>query len=103
VVTALEMREAPASLRRLVPEQDVPLQLVRWKAPDPAKYRLLFRRVGAKWLWWSRLALDDAALGAIIHDPQVHVFAVADRAVSKWGCSNSISARRARPRSPSSA
>jgi GNAT superfamily N-acetyltransferase len=35
---------------------------------------------GAKWLWWSRLALDDAALGAIIHDPQVHVFAVADRA-----------------------
>ncbi len=80
VVTALEMREAPASLRRLVPEQDVPLQLVRWKAPDPAKYRLLFRRVGAKWLWWSRLALDDAALGAIIHDPQVHVFAVADRA-----------------------
>ena len=80
VVTALEMREAPASLRRLVPEQDVPLQLVRWKAPDLAKYRLLFRRVGAKWLWWSRLALDDAALGAIIHDPQVHVFAVADRA-----------------------
>jgi GNAT superfamily N-acetyltransferase len=76
----LEMREAPASLRRLVPEQDVPLQLVRWKAPDLAKYRLLFRRVGAKWLWWSRLALDDAALGAIIHDPQVHVFAVADRA-----------------------
>ncbi|NMN06610.1 MULTISPECIES: GNAT family N-acetyltransferase [unclassified Novosphingobium] len=80
VVTALDMREAPASLKRLVPEAEVPLQLVRWKAADPAKYRLLYRRVGAKWLWWSRLALDDAALAAIIHDPQVEIYAVADRA-----------------------
>ncbi|MDR6510014.1 GNAT superfamily N-acetyltransferase [Novosphingobium capsulatum] len=80
VVTALEMRSPPPSLKRLVPEADVPLQLVRWKAPDPAKYRLLYRRVGAKWLWWSRLALGDDALAAIVHDPQVEVYAVADRA-----------------------
>lgn len=79
VVTALEMREPPASLKRLVPEADVPLQLVRWKAPDLAKYRLLYRRVGAKWLWWSRLALADDALAAIVHDPCVEVYAVADR------------------------
>lgn len=80
VVTALEMREPPASLKRLVPEAEVSLQLVRWKAPDPAKYRLLYRRVGAKWLWWSRLAMDDAALSAIVGDPAVELYAVADRA-----------------------
>lgn len=80
VVTALEMRAPPASLRRLTPEADVPLQLVRWKAPEPGKYRLLFRRVGAPWLWWSRLALDEPTLATIIHDADVEVYAVADRA-----------------------
>lgn len=80
VVTALEMRAPPPSLKRPVPEADVPLQLVRWKTPEPEKYRMLFRRIGAKWLWWSRLALDDAALAAITHDPAVEVYAVADRA-----------------------
>lgn len=80
VVTALEMREKPAALRRLVPEGDVPVQLVRWDAPAIAKYRMLYRRVGAPWLWWSRLVKDDGELAAIVHDPQVHVFAVVDRA-----------------------
>jgi GNAT superfamily N-acetyltransferase len=80
VVTALEMRAPPPSLKRLVPEADVPLQLVRWKVPDPAKYRMLFRRVGGRWLWWSRLALDDAGLAAIIQNAEVELYAVADRA-----------------------
>lgn len=80
VVTALEMREKPAALRRLVPEGDVPVQLVRWEAPAIEKYRMLYRRVGAPWLWWSRLVKDDSELAAIVHDPQVHVFAVVDRA-----------------------
>ncbi len=80
VVTALEMREKPAALRRLVPEGDVPVQLVRWEAPAIEKYRMLYRRVGAPWLWWSRLVKDDGELAVIIHDPQVHVCAVVDRA-----------------------
>ena len=80
VVTALEMHEKPAVLRRLVPEDDVPVQLVRWEAPAIEKYRMLYRRVGAPWLWWSRLVKDDGELAAIIHDPEVHVFAVIDRA-----------------------
>lgn len=80
VVTSLDMREPPAGLRRLVPEGDVPVQLLRWKACAPDKYRLLFRRVGAPWLWWSRLAMDDGQLASIIHDPQVQLFAVIDRA-----------------------
>ena len=48
--------------------------------PDLAKYRTLFRRVGAPWLWFSRLVMDDATLAAIVHDPAVAVFAVVDRA-----------------------
>ncbi|BEV00447.1 GNAT family N-acetyltransferase [Novosphingobium olei] len=80
VVTALEMRAPPEGLRRLVPEPEVPLQLVRWKAAAPAKYRMLYARVGSPWIWWSRLAKGDEELTAIIHDPQVQVFAVADRA-----------------------
>jgi GNAT superfamily N-acetyltransferase len=80
VVTALEMTAMPPALRRPAAEPDVPVQLVRWPACDPARYRLLYRRVGAPWLWWSRLALDDAALCAIIHHPAVELYAVTDRA-----------------------
>ncbi|WP_225206039.1 GNAT family N-acetyltransferase [Novosphingobium huizhouense] len=80
VVTALEMRAPPEGLRRLAPEAEVPLQLVRWKDTPPEKYRMLYRRVGAPWLWWSRLAKDDGELASIIGDPHVQLFAVADRA-----------------------
>lgn len=60
VVTYLEMTERPPP--RAVP--DSPLRLERWQALDPERYRALFRRVGAKWLWFSRLAMDDATLRA---------------------------------------
>ncbi|MET4895581.1 GNAT family N-acetyltransferase [Sphingomonadaceae bacterium jetA1] len=76
VVTTLEMRERP----RARPMPASPLALVAWREPDPAKYRTLFRRVGAPWLWFSRLVMDDAMLTAIIHHPAVSVFAVVDRA-----------------------
>ena len=58
VVTFLEMAERPADLS--IPES--PLSLERWASNDPARYRDLFRRVGAKWLWFSRLQMDDATL-----------------------------------------
>ncbi len=76
VVTSLEMRTRP--LPRPLPP--APLRLVRWATPEPDKYRALFRRVGERWLWFSRLLLDDAALGAIIGDADVQVYAVEDRA-----------------------
>lgn len=72
VVTFLEMTRKP----RPRPLPSSPLRLQRWKAPDPAKYRTLFARVGARWLWYSRLAMDDAALAAAIGE----VHAVVDRA-----------------------
>lgn len=76
IVTTLEMTRRPP----LRPMPASPLRLVRWERPDPAKYRALFRRVGGPWLWYSRLAMDDAALTAIVHDPGVQVHAVLDRA-----------------------
>jgi GNAT superfamily N-acetyltransferase len=38
----------------------------------------LFRLVGAPWLWFSRLVMDDQALTAIIQHAKVELFAVED-------------------------
>lgn len=75
IVTTLEMRERPTS--RPVP--DSPLMLAEWPRPAPDCYRALFRRVGAPWLWYSRLAMDDARLLEIIHDAGVSVRAAVDQ------------------------
>lgn len=74
IVTSLEMLERPRP--RPLPES--PLRLVKWEKPAPDKYRALFRRVGEPWLWFSRLIMDETRLTAIVHDPGVEVFAVAD-------------------------
>lgn len=57
VVTYLEMTERPA----LHPRESQ-LRLKRWNATDSDAYRALFRAVGGKWLWYSRLAIDEAEL-----------------------------------------
>jgi GNAT superfamily N-acetyltransferase len=71
VVTYLEMTGRP----RPRPLPASPLRLERWRSPDPARYRLLFERVGARWLWYSRLAMDDERLRA----EMAEVHAVVDR------------------------
>jgi GNAT superfamily N-acetyltransferase len=73
VVTYLEMHK-PAGAE--VPASQ--LKLRRIERPALADYRALFHLVGARWLWFSRLVIDDGALAAIIHDPQVELFAVED-------------------------
>jgi GNAT superfamily N-acetyltransferase len=75
IVTSLEMKARP-SLR---PMPGGELRLERWEAPALEKYRLLYRRVGEPWLWFSRLVMADAELAAIIHDPAVMIWAVSDR------------------------
>jgi GNAT superfamily N-acetyltransferase len=72
VVTYLEMTARPP----LRPIPAAPLRLERWREPDPVRYRLLFRRVGGKWLWFSRLAMSDDRLRHEIAE----VHAVVDRA-----------------------
>jgi GNAT superfamily N-acetyltransferase len=73
VVTYLEMCARP--------DVEVPpstLDLQRIPDPTPERYRELFRLVGAPWLWFSRLILDDDKLAAIISDPKVELYAVLD-------------------------
>ncbi|MDM7930213.1 GNAT family N-acetyltransferase [Blastomonas fulva] len=74
IVTHLDMRARP----RPRPLKPVPLRLKRWQAPSADKYRMLYRRVGEPWLWFSRLLLSDDALTAIVHHPAVEIFAVRD-------------------------
>jgi GNAT superfamily N-acetyltransferase len=73
VVTFLEMREAPAT-----PVPPSPLSLRPMTPPDLANYRRLFRLVGTRWLWFSRLVMSDAELGAIIGHAKVELFVVID-------------------------
>ena len=71
VVTFLEMTEPPTAA---VPAS--PLTLRRIEHPQTDAYRTLFRAIGAPWLWFSRLIMDDAQLAAIIQHPEVHLYAV---------------------------
>ena len=71
-VTYLEMTEPPVQAAAA----DAGACGARLEDPvrlSPSKYRDLQRAVGERWLWWERLAPDDAALAAIIRDPRVEV------------------------------
>jgi GNAT superfamily N-acetyltransferase len=73
VVTYLEMREPPAQ-----PAPSSTLSLRRIERPRPDEYRALFRLVGARWLWFSRLIMDDGKLSALVRHPDVEVHVVTD-------------------------
>jgi GNAT superfamily N-acetyltransferase len=80
VVTYLEMRERPD---QAVPPS--PLTLKRVDVPQPEHYRELFRLIGARWLWFSRLIIDDAHLAAIIQHPKVELYSVMDEGGGEVG------------------
>lgn len=73
VITYLEMREPP-----LVAVPASTLRLSRIEEPRPDQYRALFRLVGAPWLWFSRLAMSDEELSAVVSNPKVELFTVLD-------------------------
>jgi GNAT superfamily N-acetyltransferase len=73
IVTYLEIREPP---EQAVPSS--PLSLRRLHSPQPDEYRELFRLVGARWLWFSRLIMDDDRLASEIQHPHVELHAVVD-------------------------
>jgi GNAT superfamily N-acetyltransferase len=80
VVTYLEMRspqepEIPPS----------PLSLKRVEVPQPEHYRELYRLIGAPWLWFSRLILDDVHLAAILQHPKVELYSVLDESGREVG------------------
>lgn len=80
IVTFLEMRVRPDGQ-----SPPSPLSIRRIEAPDPERYRALFRKVGARWLWFSRLVMADEKLSAIIGDPGVELFAVIDPSGAECG------------------
>jgi GNAT superfamily N-acetyltransferase len=76
VVTFLEMRDRPALAA--MPKSAFRLRAVENRDPD--SYREMFRAVGSNWLWFSRLAMSDDELAAILADPLVELFQVRDGA-----------------------
>lgn len=68
-VTYLEMRERPNTADVAVPGA----RLEAAARLSTGDYRKLQRAVGERWLWWERLALEDDALAAVVHDPGVEV------------------------------
>jgi ribosomal protein S18 acetylase RimI-like enzyme len=80
VVTYLEMLAPPAA-----PVPPSPLSLRSIERPETDHYRRLFQLVGARWLWFSRLAMDEAELASIIRHPQVELFAVIGKGGNEAG------------------
>jgi GNAT superfamily N-acetyltransferase len=74
VVTFLEMTTRPASLPEVVLPDGITLDALH--RPDLAAYRTLFRKVGADWLWSSRLVMSDDELSAILNDARYKIFVV---------------------------
>ncbi len=72
IVTTLHMLQAPDLESPAAPHG---IDLVDVADPEPDWYLDLFRRIGAGWLWFSRLALDAEALEAILHDPALDIAA----------------------------
>ena len=74
VVTCLEMLERPSSLPNARLPNGITLDALH--RPDIAAYRALFRKIGADWLWCSRLIMSDDELGAILNDDHYEIFVV---------------------------
>lgn len=70
VVTDLEMRARPAPANSTLPAGFTlaPATQIGLEA-----YRALFRKVGADWLWYSRLFMADAELAGILANPDVEI------------------------------
>lgn len=77
VVTCLEMRSKPQQETLPLPEGITLAPLVN---VDLVAYRALFRKIGAKWLWFSRLYMADDKLTAILNAPNVEAWVIRDGA-----------------------
>jgi GNAT superfamily N-acetyltransferase len=73
IATYLEMKQPPLPDRTSRPEHYALSRIT-----DCDRYRALFRRVGEPWLWFSRAAMPDEALSAIIADPRVEAYALTE-------------------------
>lgn len=80
VVTYLEMCAPPVFDRAPLSPG---VAITHTPTPDVAEYRRWFREIGAPWLWFSRLRLDDAALRDVLSNPAVEVHALTRDGVTR--------------------
>lgn len=69
VVTYLEMRTRP----ELSPSPQSELRLAPCPMPELDWYRNIYRRIGAEWLWFSRLTMPAHDLAAALAATEVYV------------------------------
>lgn len=77
IVTALDMKAKPPAPPRKLPTG---FSLERQVNPSIAWYRDLFRRIGAPWLWTSRLRMNDEALASVLSAPASEIYLLRDGA-----------------------
>jgi GNAT superfamily N-acetyltransferase len=65
VVTELEMRERPSRLRDPLPGWTV----ARVRGDEVERYLAVYRAIGERWMWFSRLAIPRERLAAALDDP----------------------------------
>jgi GNAT superfamily N-acetyltransferase len=75
IVTYLEMLERP----RLGCGADDALELIRLRVADTGRYLALFRLIGTRWLWYSRLTMGDAAVAVLLADERVEAYVAVER------------------------
>ena len=73
VVTCLEMRQKPDTAPRALPEG---FTLERYTGGSLDQYRTLFRKVGADWLWFSRLLMSDEKLTAVLSKTTLEIYVI---------------------------
>lgn len=73
VVTCLEMLQKPDLAARALPEG---FTLERYRGGDLDQYRALFRKVGADWLWFSRLLMSDDVLSTVLSNASLEIYII---------------------------
>ena len=74
VVTYLQMLSRPAT--KADPPGSDRLSLERIDPADVARYLAIYRTLGERWMWFSRIVMETAALSAILNHPANEAHAV---------------------------
>jgi len=70
IVTYLQMFERPPARE----EAAGPWTLRRYEMIDLEECRAIYHRIGAEWLWSSRLLMSDEELASNVHSPDVEMY-----------------------------
>ena len=73
VVTHLEMNEKPSAAPVPLPEG---MTIRALHSPTSVAYRELYSKVGAEWLWSSRILMPDTDLAAILNHESTEIYAL---------------------------